>query len=133
MKINKQTRINFLACVIGDGTIKKDGSTVITHCEAQKEYLKWKKKFLENQSLQEDHHLKTEDGQFSPLEDPQVLENDNNDLFWEQDESGPNQVIYDFENDQVIIPISEDDITPIIRPKKVISRNVSTSQRRRFR
>ena len=92
-----------------------------------------KKKFLENQSQQEDHHLKTEDGQSLPLEDPQVLENDSNDLFWEQDESGPNQVIYDFENDQVIIPTSEDDITPTIRPKKVISRNVSTSQRRLFR
>ena len=62
-----------------------------------------------------------------------MLENDSNDLFWEQDECGPNQVIYDFENDQVIIPTSEDDITPTIRPKKVISRNVSTSQRRRFR
>lgn len=51
MKINKQTRINFLACVIGDGTIQKDGSAAITHCEAQKEYLEWKKNFLENSGV----------------------------------------------------------------------------------
>jgi hypothetical protein len=64
-----------------------------------------------------------------------MLENENNDLYWEQDELGPNQVIYDLENNQVIIPTSEDEVTTtpqIIRPKKMISRNVSNSQRRRF-
>lgn len=58
------------------------------------------------------------------------------DLYWEKDDINPNQVIYDLENDKVIIPISEEDIittpTPTPTPLKIISRNVS-SVRRRFR
>jgi len=58
------------------------------------------------------------------------------DLYWEKDDINPNQVIYDLENDKVIIPMSEDEITstptPTPVPVKVISRNVST-RRRNFR
>ena len=64
-----------------------------------------------------------------------MFQTETDDLYWEQDEPGPNQVIYDLENDQVIIPNSEDEVTvtPTIRPKQVISTNVSNSQHRRFR
>jgi F0F1-type ATP synthase epsilon subunit len=49
------------------------------------------------------------------------------------DDVNPNQVIYDIENNEVIIPTSEEEITVIPEPvKKVISRNVS-SRRRSFR
>ncbi len=55
-------------------------------------------------------------------------------LYWEAaDDVNPNQVIYDIENNEVIIPTSEDEITVTPEPaKKVISRNVS-SRRRSFR
>jgi hypothetical protein len=54
-------------------------------------------------------------------------------LYWEVDDVNPNQVIYDIENNEVIIPTSEEEITVIPEPvKKVISRNVS-SRRRSFR
>jgi hypothetical protein len=55
-------------------------------------------------------------------------------LYWEvSDDVNPNQVIYDIENNEVIIPTSEDEITVTPEPvKKVISRNVS-SRRRSFR
>jgi hypothetical protein len=55
------------------------------------------------------------------------------DLYWEKDDNNPNQIIYDLENNQVIIPSSEEEIiTPTPTPKNVISRNVST-RRRNFR
>lgn len=55
------------------------------------------------------------------------------DLYWEKDDNNPNQVIYDLENNQVIIPLSEEEIiTPTPTPKNVISRNVSP-RRRNFR
>jgi len=54
-------------------------------------------------------------------------------LYWEVDDVNPNQVIYDIENNEVIIPTSEEEITVTPEPvKKVISRNVS-SRRRSFR
>lgn len=55
-------------------------------------------------------------------------------LYWEAaDDVNPNQVIYDIENNEVIIPTSEDEITVTPEPAiKVISRNVS-SRRRNFR
>ncbi len=34
---------------------------------------------------------------------------DNDELYWERDEINPNQVIYDLENNKIIIPNSEDD------------------------
>lgn len=58
------------------------------------------------------------------------------DLYWEKDDTNPNQIIYDLENNKVIIPTSEEEIiispTPTPTPLKVISRNVST-RRRKFR
>ena len=55
-------------------------------------------------------------------------------LYWEvSDDVNPNQVIYDIENNKVIIPTSEEEITVTPEPaRKVISRNVS-SRRRNFR
>jgi hypothetical protein len=54
-------------------------------------------------------------------------------LYWEVDDVNPNQVIYDIENNKVITPTSEEEITVISEPvRKVISRNVS-SRRRNFR
>lgn len=49
------------------------------------------------------------------------------DLYWETDDVNPNIVIYDLENNQTIIPTSEEEITG--QPKKVISRNVSSRRR----
>lgn len=58
-------------------------------------------------------------------------------LYWESDDINPNQVLYDLENNMVIVPISEDDIevTPTNFPevKKIVTRNVGNTQRRRFR
>ena len=54
-------------------------------------------------------------------------------LYWEVDDVNPNQVIYDIENNEVIIPTSEEEITVLPESvRKVISRNVS-SRRRNFR
>jgi hypothetical protein len=60
------------------------------------------------------------------------------DLYWETDDINPNQIIYDLENNEIIIPTDEDIITTptpteqtII--KKIVSRNVGNSRRRRFR
>jgi hypothetical protein len=49
------------------------------------------------------------------------------DLYWESEDINPNIVIYDLENNQTIIPTSEEEITGT--PKKVISRNVSSRRR----
>jgi len=58
-------------------------------------------------------------------------------LYWESDDTNPNQVIYDLDNNLVIIPVSEDDVevTPTNLPevKKIVTRNVGNTQRRRFR
>ena len=35
----------------------------------------------------------------------------NEPLYWEKDDTNPNQIIYDLEKDMVIIPQSEDEIT----------------------
>lgn len=42
-------------------------------------------------------------------------------LYWEKDDINPNQVIYDLENDKIIIPNSEDEImvTPTIKNDNV--------------
>jgi hypothetical protein len=59
------------------------------------------------------------------------------DLYWEKDDANPNQVIYDLDNNLVIIPVSEDEleVTPTNLPevKKIVSRNVGNTQRRSFR
>jgi hypothetical protein len=61
----------------------------------------------------------------------------NDDLGWETDEVNPNQVIYDFENDKVIIPNDDDfDVTPDINHQletKIKIRNVGNSRNRRIR
>ena len=68
-------------------------------------------------------------------EEPQILEStdfkDDN-LYWESDDTNPNQVIYDLENNKTIIPTSEEEINTLPQGEKVISRNVS-SRRRNFR
>ena len=51
MKITKKTRVSFLACIIGDGHIRKDGVASIIHGEKQKEFLEWKKIFLEKNGV----------------------------------------------------------------------------------
>jgi hypothetical protein len=59
------------------------------------------------------------------------------DLYWETDEINPNQIIYDLENNEIIIPTDEDITTPTQSEqsiiKKIVSRNVGNTRRRRFR
>jgi len=70
----------------------------------------------------------------STLESQDFKEN----LYWESDDINPNQIIYDLENNKVIIPTSEEEIiteptatiTPIIN--NILSRNVNP-RRRNFR
>jgi hypothetical protein len=66
----------------------------------------------------------------------QVVSTDD-DLYWEKDDANPNQVVYDLDNNLVIIPVSEDEleVTPTNLPevKKIVSRNVGNTQRRSFR
>jgi hypothetical protein len=51
-------------------------------------------------------------------------------LYWESDDTNPNQVIYDLENNQTIIPTSDEEITPpTTTVEKLISRNVSSRRR----
>jgi hypothetical protein len=51
-------------------------------------------------------------------------------LYWETDDTNPNQVIYDLENNETIIPTSEDEIILPSQPmEKLISRNVSSRRR----
>ncbi len=68
-----------------------------------------------------------------PTLESQDSKEESENLYWEADDVNPNQVIYDIENNEVIIPTSEEEITVTPEPaKKVISRNVS-SRRRSFR
>jgi len=53
-------------------------------------------------------------------------------LYWETEDVNPNLVIYDLENNQTIIPTSEEEINTSPQGEKVIYRNVS-SRRRNFR
>ena len=74
------------------------------------------------------------------LEEAPILESQDfkENLYWESDDINPNQIIYDLENNKVIIPISEEEITieatatptPIIN--NILSRNVNP-RRRNFR
>ena len=45
------------------------------------------------------------------VQDLKLPESSNESLYWEKDDTNPNQVIYDLEKDVVIIPQSEDEIT----------------------
>lgn len=54
----------------------------------------------------------------------------NENLYWETEDINPNMVIYDLENNQTIVPQSEDEIIiPTSPVEKVISRNVSSRRR----
>ena len=70
-----------------------------------------------------------------PQEQIQTLEltdSKEENLYWETEDINPNLVIYDLENNQTIIPTSEEEINTLPQGEKVISRNVS-SRRRNFR
>jgi len=83
--------------------------------------------------------LNTEDFQSSDLVVPTPPTSTPDDLYWETDETNPNQIIYDLENNEVIIPTDEDITTPTPTQseqsiiKKIVSRNVGNTRRRRFR
>ena len=84
--------------------------------------------------LVENPLLNIRDGQLSPL-DPQELPNNNDDLYWENNEIViPTQVISDLSiEEEDSSYIDEGPQTTTVPSKKLISRNVSNSQRRRFR
>lgn len=72
-----------------------------------------------------------------PQEEIQTLElvdSKDESVYWESEDTNPNLVIYDLENNRTFIPSSEEEIiTPQPSPvEKVITRNVS-SKRRNFR
>jgi len=82
--------------------------------------------------------LNTEDSQSSDSVVPTQPISTPDDLYWETDDTNPNQIIYDLENDEIIIPTDEDIITtPTLTDqtiiKKIVSRNVGNTRRRRFR
>ena len=55
------------------------------------------------------------------------------DLYWENDDINPNEVLYDLDNDQIIIPNDDEpSSTPSLEDKRVVQRNVNNTSRRRF-
>ena len=83
--------------------------------------------------MKEDLVLSTIENIF-PQEEIQTLESTDSKeetLYWESDDTNPNQVIYDLENNQTIIPTSEEEIIAPQPPQaeKVITRNVSSRRR----
>jgi hypothetical protein len=62
------------------------------------------------------------------------LKDSKEDLYWENDDVNPNQIIYDLENNKKIIPNSEDEITdsPYLENMEVKSKvkNVRNSRNR---
>ncbi len=58
-----------------------------------------------------------------------VIDNDD-ELYWEKDDTNPNQIIYDLENNKIIIPNSEDDLN---NKSEQIWWNVNYSQNRKIR
>jgi hypothetical protein len=72
-----------------------------------------------------------EDIPSSPLEDTEETNSDI-ELYVDKDEENPNEVVYDLENNMVIVP-NETEGVPLSSTKKVISRNVGNIKRRRFR
>lgn len=70
-----------------------------------------------------------------PLEPEESENNKIDDLYWESDYIDPNQVISNLEtsNDETPNLGEFEETIPPIPVKKVISRNVSNSQRRSFR
>jgi hypothetical protein len=74
----------------------------------------------------------------NPTEDLTLksVESKEEDLYWEKDDVNPNQVIYDLENDKIIIPTSEEEIIPTlpepIAPKFLV-KNVGNTRYRNNR
>lgn len=88
--------------------------------------------------MEVNYPLNTEDTQSSDSVVPTQPISTPDDLYWETDDTNPNQIIYDLENDEIIIPTDEDIITtPTLTDqtiiKKIVSRNVGNTRRRRFR
>lgn len=67
----------------------------------------------------------------SPSEDTEETNSDI-ELYVDKDEENPNEVVYDLENNVVMVP-NETEEVPLSSTKKVISRNVGNIKRRRFR
>ena len=68
----------------------------------------------------------------TPLPQPTSESTDSKEenLYWETEDVNPNMVIYDLENNQTIVPQSEEEIIiPTPPVAKVISRNVSSRRR----
>ena len=76
----------------------------------------------------ENNHLNTEDFQFLDLEVQIPPTSTPDDLYWETNNDDSNQVIYDFEDEELITTPTEQTII-----KKIVSRNVGNTRRRRFR
>lgn len=57
------------------------------------------------------------------------------DLYWEKEDINPNQVIYDLENNKIIIPTSEEEITTLPAPisPKFVVKNVGNTRYRNNR
>lgn len=59
------------------------------------------------------------------------------DIYWEKDDINPNQVIYDLENNNVIVPSSDEEIVVTPQPKRyeneMIVRDVSSTRYRKNR
>lgn len=67
-----------------------------------------------------------------PEPTPEPTQIQEEELYWEKDDVNPNNVIYDLENNETIIPATEDEITvtPLPPVNKMIIKNVSN---RKFR
>lgn len=63
------------------------------------------------------------------IQTSELIDSKDENLYWETDDTNPNQVIYDLENNQTIIPTSEEEIISSPQGEKIISRNVSSRRR----
>ena len=63
------------------------------------------------------------------IQTSELIDSKDENLYWETDDTNPNQVIYDSENNQTIIPTSEEEIISSPQGEKIISRNVSSRRR----
>ena len=63
------------------------------------------------------------------IQTSELIDSKDENLYWETDDINPNQVIYDLENNQTIIPTSEEEIISSPQGEKIISRNVSSRRR----
>lgn len=74
---------------------------------------------------------------YGPKNEYQNPKTNEDDIYWEKDDINPNQVIYDLENNKVIVPNTEDEIFVTPQPKPIenqmIIRNVSSTRYRKNR